>query len=91
MADSRDDNTLHVFSRTTISVATRSLTFRLLAESHLERRIGKIHTQGHQCDDGGNDEETETDNQRMFHARRTSLAKRCVQGFLLCVCAAQYV
>ena len=65
------------------------LTFRLLAESHLERHIGKIQTQGHQCHDDGNKEETQTDDQHMFHVRRTPLAGKCVQGFLLCARAAQ--
>jgi hypothetical protein len=57
----------------------------LLAESHLDRRAGKIQTQAHPCDDDGNEEKTEADNQYMFHARRTHLAGRCVQGFLPCI------
>jgi hypothetical protein len=73
---------------TTLSVAARSLLLRLLAESHLES-IGKIQTQGQQCDDDGNEEETETDNQHMFHARRIRLAGKCAQGFLLRVRASQ--
>jgi hypothetical protein len=52
-----------------------------LAESDLES-IGKIRTQGHQCYEGDNEEESETDNQHMFCARRACLARKWVQGFL---------
>jgi hypothetical protein len=65
------------------------LPLRLLAESHFERRIGEIQAQAHQCDDDGNEEETETDSQHMFRARRTRLAGKCVQDFLLSVRVAQ--
>jgi hypothetical protein len=89
MADGKDDNAPGGFLKTTLSAAARSLTLRLLAESYLERLIGQIHTQGHQCDDGGNDEDADTNNQCIFHARRTRPAGKCVQGCLLCVRAAQ--
>jgi hypothetical protein len=55
----------------------------VLAESHLECRTGKIQAQAHQRHDEGNQEEAESDNQRMFQARRTRLTEKCVQGPLL--------
>jgi hypothetical protein len=83
-----DNNAPGRLFRMTLSGAVGSITLRLLAQSHLERRIGNVQAQAHQCDDDGSQEETETDNQHMFHARRTRLAGNRVQGFLLCVRAA---
>jgi hypothetical protein len=80
---------LDVFLNDTFRRGRELDALRLLTESHLDRRTGKIETQAHPCDDGGNEEETETDNQHMFHVRRTHLAGRCVQGFLLYIRAAQ--
>jgi hypothetical protein len=68
---------------TILSAAAGSLTLRLLAESHLKRRIGMSQAQAHRCDDEGNQEEIKTNNQYMFHARRTRLTGKCAQGSLL--------
>jgi hypothetical protein len=66
----------------TLSGADASFTLRLLAESQSERRIRKIQTEAHQYDEDGDQEES--GNQRIFHARRTSLTEKCAQGLLLC-------
>jgi hypothetical protein len=60
---------------------------RLLAESHLERRIGKGQTDTHQCDEDG--AQDESGNKRIFHARRIRLTEKSVQGALPYVRAAQ--